>query len=62
MNTPKLHTSVMAVLGHVPHLDFLDRQEPSIRQQTRSVVPVPENLAIFCRILPRVVSVVLRAL
>jgi hypothetical protein len=60
--TPKLHTSTLAVLGHVPHLDFLYRQEPSIRKQTRSMVPILEDLAVFCRILPGVVSVVLRVL
>jgi hypothetical protein len=58
----KLHTSAMAVLGHVPHLDFLHRQEPSIRKQTCSMVPVLEGLAVFCRILPCVVSLALRVL
>jgi len=62
MNPSKFHPSAVAILSHVPDMDLLHRHEPSIRQQTLPVVPVTKDLAVFCRILPCIVSVVLRVL
>lgn len=59
MNASKFRTSDVAILGRLLDMDLLHRHEPSIRQSTLSLVSVTEDLAVFCRVLPCVVSVVL---